>query len=85
MGSNQWDLTNGFRVRGMVSSTAIETCASVSKKRVNGLRVGVEIFNNQGHQSGSMIGGTIGDIKYEYTYFTCVSDSASDHNFGLRF
>jgi hypothetical protein len=107
--TNQWDLTNGIRVRGIISSswqfgsdkassnTEIETRASVSKKLDNGLRVGVEMFNDlgrlsdvgsfndQGHQIGPMIGGTIGDIKYEFRYLAGVSDGARDHNFGLRF
>jgi hypothetical protein len=107
--TNQWDLANGIRLRGIVGSswqfgsdrassgTKIETRSSVSKKLDNGLRIGVEMFNDfgrlsdvesfneQGHQIGPMIVGSIGDIKYELRYLTGVSDGSRDHNFGLRF
>lgn len=107
--TNQWDLTNGIRVRGIVSSswqfssnkassgTEIETRGSVSKKLDDGLRVGVEMFNDLGQlsdfgsfndqvrQIGPMIGGTIGDVKYEFRDLAGVYFGARNHNFGLRF
>jgi hypothetical protein len=107
--TNQWDLANGVRVRGIVSGswqfgvenassgTYIETRSSVSKKLDSGLRVGLEMFNDfgrlndfgsfndQGHQIGPMIGGSIGDVKYEFRYLFGVSNGARDNNLGLRF
>lgn len=107
--TNQWNLPNGIRLRGILigawqfgsdrafSGTEIETRSSISKKLENGLRVGVEMFNeygelgdfasfnNQSHQIGPMIGGTIGGFKYEARYLAGVSNGTRDHNFGLRF
>jgi hypothetical protein len=107
--TNQWSLANGIRVRGILigawqfgsdradSGTAIETRSSISKRLDNGLRVGVEMFNDfgevgefgsfndQSHQIGPMIGGTIGGFKYEARYLAGVSNGSRDHNFGLRF
>lgn len=58
--TNQWDLSNGIRVRGILigawefgsdrasSGTEIETRGSVTKKLEGGLTVGVEMFNDYG-------------------------------------
>lgn len=58
--TNQWDLDNGIRIRGIVvgswefgsdrafSGTEIETRSSVTKKLDSGLTVGVEMFNDLG-------------------------------------
>jgi hypothetical protein len=77
--------------------TGIETRMSVSKKLDTGITVGIEMFNdlgrfgdfgdfnNQGHQIGPMIGGTVAGLKYEVRYLAGVSNGSRDHNFGLRF
>jgi hypothetical protein len=107
--TNQWDLSNGIRVRGILigawefgsdrasSGTEIETRGSVTKKLEGGLTVGVEMFNdygrvgdfgsfnNQSHQIGPMLGGSLGGLKYEVRYLSGVSNGSRDHNFGLRF
>ncbi len=107
--TNQWLLNNGLRVRGVViasrqfgseqafSGTEISTRSSMSKLIDNGLRVGLEMFNeygevgefgsfnNQSHQVGPMLGGSIGDIKYEVRYLVGVSNGSRDNNVGLRF
>lgn len=107
--TNQWDLANGFRVRGILigswqfssgradSGTSIETRFGVSKKIDNGLTLGVEMFNDfgrvgqfgsfndQGHQIGPMIGGTVAGFKYEFRYLVGISEGTRDHNLGLRF
>ncbi|MFC4700396.1 hypothetical protein ACFO4O_09525 [Glaciecola siphonariae] len=107
--TNQWDLANGIRIRGILigawqfgsdrafSGTEIETRSSISKKLENGLRVGVEMFNEfgeigdfgsfdeQSHQIGPFIGGSVAGFKYEFRYLAGVSDATRDHNFGLRF
>jgi hypothetical protein len=107
--TNQWSLSNGIRIRGILigawqfgsdnadSGTAIETRSSISKKLDNGLRVGLEMFNDfgelgefgafneQSHQIGPMLGGTFGGFKYEVRYLAGVSNGSRDHNFGLRF
>jgi hypothetical protein len=107
--TNQWNLASGIRIRGIVSGarqfggdrvfsgTEIGTRSSISKKLNNGLRVGIEMFNeygeigefgsfnDQSHQIGPMIGGTIGGFKYEARYLAGVTKGARDHNFGLRF
>lgn len=107
--TNQWDLSNGIRVRGILigawefgsdrafSGTEIETRGSISKKLQGGLTVGVEMFNdfgrvgdfgsfnNQSHQIGPMVGGSLGGLKYEIRYLAGVSNGSKDHNFGLRF
>jgi hypothetical protein len=107
--TNQWSLSNGIRIRGILigawqfgsdraaSGTEIETRASISKKLDNGLRVGVEMFNeygelgefgsfnDQSHQIGPMVGGTIAGFKYEFRYLAGVTNGTRDHNFGLRF
>jgi len=79
------------------SGTDIETRFSVSTKIDNGLTVGLEMFNgfgkvgefgsfnDQSHQIGPMLGGSIGDIKYQFRYLAGVSNGSGDHNFGLRF
>jgi hypothetical protein len=58
--TNQWDLSNGVRIRGILigawefgsdrasSGTAIETRSSVTKKLDGGLTVGIEMFNDFG-------------------------------------
>lgn len=107
--TNQWNLSNGIRIRGILigswefgsdkafSGTEIETRSSISKKVGNGLRLGIEMFNefgevgdfgsfnDQSHQIGPMIGGTIAGFKYELRYLAGVSNGTRDHNFGLRF
>jgi hypothetical protein len=107
--TNQWNLSNGIRIRGVLigawefgsdrafSGTEIETRSSISKRLDNGLRLGLEMFNefgeigdfgsfnDQSHQIGPMLGGSIGDLKYEVRYLAGVSDGSRDHNFGLRF
>jgi hypothetical protein len=107
--TNQWELSNGFRVRGILigawqfgsdkaaSGTKIETRLGVSKKIDSGLTLGVEMFNNYGklgefgsfndqsHQIGPMIGGSIGGVKYQLRYLAGVTNGARDHNLGLRF
>jgi hypothetical protein len=107
--TNQWNLANGIRIRGVLigawefgsprafSGTEIETRSSISKKLENGLRVGIEMFNefgeigdfgsfnDQSHQIGPMIGGSIGGLKYEMRYLAGISNGTRDHNFGLRF
>jgi hypothetical protein len=107
--TNQWDLSNGIRVRGILigawefgsdlasNGTEVETRGSVTKKLEGGLTVGVEMFNdfgrvgdfgsfnNQSHQIGPMIGGSLGDLKYEVRYLAGMSSGSRDHNFGLRF
>lgn len=107
--TNQWDLSNGIRVRGILigawqfgsdkagSGTKLETRVGITKKIESGLTVGVEMFNSlgkigefgsfddQSHQIGPMIGGSIGDIKYQFRYLLGVSNGARDHNLGLRF
>jgi hypothetical protein len=42
-------------------------------------------FNDQSHQIGPMIGGSIGGLKYEMRYLAGISNGTRDHNFGLRF
>jgi hypothetical protein len=107
--TNQWSLDNGLRVRGVLigsrqfgSDSAsdgiiVSTRSSVSKKLDNGLRVGLEMFNeygklgefgsfnSQSHQIGPMLGGTIAGLKYEVRYLAGVTNGTRDHNFGLRF
>jgi len=107
--TNQWDLSNGIRVRGILigawefgsdrasNGTEVETRGSVTKKLEGGLTVGVEMFNdfgrvgdfgsfnNQSHQMGPMIGGSLGGLKYEVRYLAGMSNGSRDHNFGLRF
>lgn len=104
--TNQWNLANGYRIRGIVigswqfgserafSGTEVETRASISKRIDNGLRIGIEMFNeygefgsfnSQSHQIGPMIAGTIGGFKYEARYLAGISNDSRDHNFGLRF
>ncbi|MBF7073004.1 hypothetical protein ISG33_06280 [Glaciecola sp. MH2013] len=58
--TNQWDLSNGIRLRGIIISawqfgsdnaddgTALETRFGVSKKIGNGLTIGMEMFNDYG-------------------------------------
>lgn len=106
--TNQWDLSNGIRIRGILigawefgsdkafSGTKIETRSSITTKLENGLTVGVEMFNDfgrlgnfgsfndQGHQIGPMLGGSVGGLKYQVRYLAGISDGSRDHNFGLR-
>ena len=107
--TNQWNLDNGIRIRGILigsrqfgspsafSGTEISTRSSISTKLDNGLRVGIEMFNeygkltdipdfeDQSHQIGPMVGGNIGGYKFEFRYLAGVTDGSRDHNFGLRF
>lgn len=107
--TNQWDLDNGIRVRGILiasnqfnsdsadSGIQLTSRASISGKLDNGLRIGMEMFNDYGktgdfggfnqqsHQIGPMIGGKIDAIKYEFRYLFGITGQGRDHNLGLRF
>jgi hypothetical protein len=79
------------------TGTSLETRFGVSKKIESGLKVGLEMFNSYGkigefgsfndqsHQVGPVIGGSIGSVKYEFRYLAGVSNGSRDHNLGLRF
>lgn len=107
--TNQWDLDDGYRLRAIMiaarqfgsdsafNGTELETRSSISKKLDNGLRVGIEMFNEYGeigefgsfnsqtHQVGPMIGGKIDDIKWEFRWLMGVTARGRDNNLGLRF
>ncbi|BDX04731.1 hypothetical protein [Planctobacterium marinum] len=107
--TNQWDLEGGYRIRAILIGSrqfnsdgadpgvGISTRSSLSKKLDNGLKIGLEMFNEYGklgdfddfnqqtHQIGPMIGGTIAGFKYEARYLAGVTSQGRDHNFGLRF
>lgn len=107
--TNQWDLKNNYTLRAILigsrqfnSDSAdpgvnIATRASLSTKLDNGLKVGIEMFNEYGklgdfqrfneqtHQIGPMLGGKIAGFRYEVRYLAGVTAQGRDHNFGLRF
>jgi len=78
-----------------VGGTNIETRASITYKSGAGPRVGVEMFNDYGrisdlgswneqeHQLGPVISGSLGGIKYQLGYLSGISSSADDHTFRL--
>lgn len=107
--TNQWDLDNGYRLRAILIANrqfnsagadpgiGIATRASLSTRLENGLRVGIEMFNEYGklgdfadfddqtHHIGPMLGGKVGGFKYEVRYLAGVTDAGRDNHFGLRF
>ncbi len=107
--SNQWDLTNDWRVRGIIkldrefgsesaaSGVLFETRSSVSTRLDNGLRLGLEMFNEFGqlndfdrsneqvHLLGPMVGGRFSErLKWEARVLAGLTSASRDHNWGFR-
>jgi hypothetical protein len=88
-----------LQVGGSRSSNdlGIATRAGLSKKLDNGIRVGAEMFNSYGrlgnfgsfneqsHQFGPTVAGSIGGFKYQLRWLKGLSNGSRDDNFEIRF
>ena len=106
--TNQWDLSDNWQARGIIlagtqigsnktsSGTTLGTRFGLSKK-LEQVRVGVELYNNLGrvgdfgsfndqdHQFGPFVSGKIAGMTVSFRYLAGLSDGSRDHDFGLRF
>lgn len=106
---NEWQLADGYRMRAILivskqfgglrplTGISVQTRASVSRKLVNGVRIGLQMLNQHGELGdfgslddshgiyiGPSVAGKIGEFDYELRYLNGVTDAVRDHNFFFR-